>query len=132
MEDASRPSPARARAPNFARELALDTSPTVPVIGVVGSKGKGSAVAATTQYLMSLGYRVGTISSPPFLTNRERIRLNARPLSPRDYDSLADRVAAALTAMPPVADTGGYLAPRAYSPSPAPRTSSIAASTSSS
>ena len=101
----------RSRAKLFARELALDTSPTIPVIGVVGSKGKGSAVAATTQYLMSLGYRVGTISSPPFLTNRERIRLNASPLSPRDYDSLADRVAAALTAMPPVADTGGYLAP---------------------
>ena len=74
----------RSRAKLFARELALDTSPTIPVIGVVGSKGKGSAVAATTQYLMSLGYRVGTISSPPFLTNRERIRLYARPLSARD------------------------------------------------
>ena len=101
----------RSRAKIFARAISLDTSPSVPVIGVVGSKGKGSAVAATTQYLMTLGYTVGTISSPPFLTNRERIRLNAKPLPESDYNALASRVSHALTLMPPVEDTGGYLAP---------------------
>ncbi len=101
----------RSRAKAFARAIGLDTSPSVPVIGVVGSKGKGSAVAAATQYLMALGYNVGTISSPPFLTNRERIRLGAAPLSESDYNELASHVSHALSLMPPVEDTEGYLAP---------------------
>lgn len=101
----------RTRAAIFARAIGLNTSPGIPVVGVVGSKGKGSAVAAATQYLMMLGYRVGTISSPPFLTNRERIRINSRPLSESAYNALAARVASALDHMPPVGNTGGYLAP---------------------
>lgn len=101
----------RKRARLLTASVGIDTSPPIPVIGVVGSKGKGSCVAALTQQLMALGHTVGTISSPPFLTNRERIRLNSIPVSDTHYAAISARLAKALETLPPVTDTDGYLAP---------------------
>ncbi|MDO5645545.1 MAG: hypothetical protein Q4G21_07670 [Dermabacter sp.] len=101
----------RERARLLTEVVGIATDPPVPVIGVVGSKGKGSTVAALTQRLVALGHTVGTICSPPFLTNHERIRLNGVPASGADYEAIAARLDRALAALPPVEETGGYLAP---------------------
>lgn len=101
----------RTRARLLTATVGIDTNPPIPVIGVVGSKGKGSTVAALTQRLVALGHTVGTICSPPFITNHERIRLNGVPVSTSDYEAIAARLDHALASLPPVAQTDGYLAP---------------------
>lgn len=101
----------RTRASLLTDVVGIDTSPPIPVIGVVGSKGKGSCVAAITQQLVELGHTVGTICSPPFLTNHERIRINGTPVDDHAYKAIAERLSTALESLPPVSETHGYLAP---------------------
>jgi dihydrofolate synthase/folylpolyglutamate synthase len=50
--------------------------PTVPVITVAGTNGKGSVVAYCAAMLAAAGYRVGTFTSPHLRDYRERIRMN--------------------------------------------------------
>jgi dihydrofolate synthase/folylpolyglutamate synthase len=51
--------------------------PTVPVITVAGTNGKGSVSAYCTSILTAAGYRVGTFTSPHLRDYRERIRIDA-------------------------------------------------------
>jgi dihydrofolate synthase/folylpolyglutamate synthase len=81
----------------------------LPSIVVVGSKGKASAAITASAALAAAGHRVGTITSPPILTNRERIRVNGVAIDERTYDEIAERVERALEALPPPLD--GYLSP---------------------
>ncbi len=81
----------------------------VPVITVVGSKGKGTAVAHASSVLAAAGLRVGTITSPPFRRNTERIRINGTALELADFENLSARVSRALKLLPP--STTEYLAP---------------------
>src|SRR5690625_2564099 len=60
--------------------------PTVPVISVGGTNGKGSCVAFLTAMLAAAGYRVGTYTSPHLLRYNERIRIDREPV--RDNDLL--------------------------------------------
>lgn len=101
----------RQRAALLAETVGIDRDPAVPVIGVVGSKGKGTTVAAATQQLRRLGLNVGTVSSPPFITNLERIRFNGEPISLEDYAELGRTLSSAIEQLPPVEETDGYLAP---------------------
>jgi dihydrofolate synthase/folylpolyglutamate synthase len=80
----------------------------VPTIVVVGSKGKATAATLASAALFGAGHRVGTITSPPILTNRERIRVNGLAIDERAYVDLAARAEAALRTMP---ETPGYLSP---------------------
>ena len=50
--------------------------PTVPVITVAGTNGKGSVSAYCTSILTAAGYRVGTFTSPHLRDYRERIRIH--------------------------------------------------------
>ncbi len=50
--------------------------PSVPVITVAGTNGKGSVVAYCAAMLAAAGYRVGTFTSPHLRDYRERIRVN--------------------------------------------------------
>jgi dihydrofolate synthase/folylpolyglutamate synthase len=50
--------------------------PTVPVITVAGTNGKGSVSAYCTSILTAAGYRVGTFTSPHLRDYRERIRID--------------------------------------------------------
>jgi len=50
--------------------------PSVPVITVAGTNGKGSVVAYCAAMLAAAGYRVGTFTSPHLRDYRERIRIN--------------------------------------------------------
>ncbi|MGO9716770.1 MAG: bifunctional tetrahydrofolate synthase/dihydrofolate synthase [Steroidobacteraceae bacterium] len=50
--------------------------PTVPVITVAGTNGKGSVVAHCAAMLAAAGHRVGAFTSPHLRDYRERIRVN--------------------------------------------------------
>jgi dihydrofolate synthase/folylpolyglutamate synthase len=50
--------------------------PSVPVITVAGTNGKGSVAAYATSMLAAAGYRVGTFTSPHLRDYRERIRVH--------------------------------------------------------
>ena len=52
--------------------------PSVPVVTVAGTNGKGSVTAYCTAILSAAGYRVGTFTSPHLRDYRERIRIHDR------------------------------------------------------
>ncbi len=88
---------------------------TVPVLTVVGSKGKGTAAlhaaATLSAYLRPDGgfLRVGLVTSPSLRTNRERIRLDGRAIDEAALDDLAARLASARAAVPVAGED--YLSP---------------------
>ena len=55
--------------------------PTVPVITVAGTNGKGSASAYCASILAAAGFKVGTFTSPHLRNYRERIRIHDRWVS---------------------------------------------------
>lgn len=88
---------------------------TPPALTVVGSKGKGTTAvhaAAALSAAVVAGDRlahVGLVSSPGLRTNRERMRVDGRAISPEDYEDLAQALARARDAVPSTHD--GYLSP---------------------
>lgn len=100
----------RARAFSGALGLASDVA-GVSILGIVGSKGKGTAAAYASAALAGLGVRTGTIMSPALLTNRDRIRIDGRSLSERVYVDFLERIIQARKTLPPVARHDGYLSP---------------------
>lgn len=99
----------RQRSALLQEHLGLHRDLPVPACLIVGSKGKGTAVAAATAALYAAGLRVGTITSPPLRHNRERIRIDGRAVSQADYEALSHRATSALAALP--APDDGYLPP---------------------
>ncbi|HEY8482836.1 MAG TPA: hypothetical protein VIL71_23725 [Spirillospora sp.] len=83
--------------------------PGVPVLTVVGSKGKGTAATYASAFLAAAGLRVCTVTSPALRTNRDRIRMDGRAVSDAELASLADALDAGIAALPPPAR--GYLSP---------------------
>lgn len=84
--------------------LGLTRALPVPAVLVVGSKGKGTAVAAASWALRQAGLRVGTVTSPPLRSNRERIRINGEAMSENaamELSERADRVIASLPCFEP-------------------------------
>ena len=57
-------------------------TPTVPIITVGGTNGKGSCVATLEAIYLAAGYRVATYTSPHLFDYRERIRINQQLASP--------------------------------------------------
>ena len=55
--------------------------PSVPVITVAGTNGKGTTVAALEAIYIAAGYRVGAYTSPHLSSFNERIRVNAELIS---------------------------------------------------
>ena len=55
-------------------------TPTVPIVTVAGTNGKGSTCAMLTQALHLQGYKVGTYTSPHILHYNERIAINGQPV----------------------------------------------------
>lgn len=114
----------RARAVDLAPALGLDVGtgadggprvlgtagrPLPPVITVVGSKGKGTAACFASAALHCAGLRVGTVTSPAFRTNAERVRRDGAALDDSEYRELSHALAGALERMGPPSD--GYLSP---------------------
>jgi dihydrofolate synthase/folylpolyglutamate synthase len=50
--------------------------PSIPVITIAGTNGKGSVAAYATSILQAAGHRVGTFTSPHLRDYRERIRVD--------------------------------------------------------
>ncbi|MEV4252955.1 hypothetical protein AB0J52_07275 [Spirillospora sp. NPDC049652] len=95
-----------------ARELAgvLEVPPDgVPVLAVVGSKGKGTAATYASATVAAAGLRVVSVMSPGHRSNRDRIRVDGRALSPDDFAALAASLDTAIKRLPPPSD--GYLSP---------------------
>ncbi len=64
----------------------------LPVLQVVGSKGKGTTTAAAAAILQAAGLRVGSYFSPHLAHPSERILLAGRPLRGRVFARAVDRV----------------------------------------
>ncbi|MCK9902886.1 hypothetical protein CC117_23840 [Parafrankia colletiae] len=90
-------------------DLRADRLP--PVLTVVGSKGKGTAATYAAATLTAAGMRTGLVTSPPFRTNRERVRVDGVAVDDVAYRRMADELAEALGELGPVQSDGGYLSP---------------------
>lgn len=100
----------KTRAQAFAENLTPNpVSSRVPKIGVVGSKGKGTAVLYASATLAGAGLHVGSIFSPGVISNRDRIVFDGKPLSDAAYEGALARAQAGMRGLPEVSD--GYLGP---------------------
>jgi dihydrofolate synthase/folylpolyglutamate synthase len=66
--------------------------PSVPVITVAGTNGKGSVSAYCAAILRSAGYRVGTFTSPHLRDYRERIRVHDRLVTREELVQAFERI----------------------------------------
>ena len=66
--------------------------PAVPVVHIVGTNGKGSTVAFFSSLARAHGLKVGSFTSPHFLSPRERVQVNRRMLSESDWVELANDI----------------------------------------
>ena len=62
----------------------LNCEPSVPVIHVAGTNGKGSICAVTECVLRHAGYRTGLYTSPFLQVYNERIRIDGRPVGDQE------------------------------------------------
>lgn len=106
------------RAPGSARSLdraralmrALDLDDDrPPVLGVVGSKGKGTTATTAAAALSSAGLRTVLATGPSFRSYRERVRVDGTSVSDAVLDGLGARIDRARRSLPDPA--GAYLAP---------------------
>jgi dihydrofolate synthase / folylpolyglutamate synthase len=70
--------------------------PSVPVITVGGTNGKGSCVALLDAILRAGGYRVATFTSPHLVDYRERVRIDGEKVSAASLIVAFERIADAL------------------------------------
>ncbi|WP_435106007.1 hypothetical protein [Nocardiopsis synnemataformans] len=98
------------RAAALMRALDLDAE-RPPVLGVVGSKGKGSTATTAAAALSSAGLRTVLVTGPSFRSYRERVRVDGTSVTDGELDALGERIAAARRELPSVEESGGYLAP---------------------
>jgi dihydrofolate synthase / folylpolyglutamate synthase len=69
--------------------------PTLPVVTIAGTNGKGSVAAYCTEILIAAGHRVGTFTSPHLRDYRERIQINGRWAGGEQLISAFERIEAA-------------------------------------
>ncbi len=62
-----------------------DPQKALQIVHIAGTNGKGSVLAFLSTALRFGGYRVGGYSSPAVFCERERFRVNGRPISKADY-----------------------------------------------
>lgn len=88
-------------------------APGVPVLTVVGSKGKGTAATYASAFLAASGDRVVTVTSPALRDDTDRIRLDGAAIPARRLAGLGRRIreAAASLPAPDQAQDAGYLSP---------------------
>ena len=91
------------------KQLGIPSSLPFPAVAIVGSKGKGSTVAVLSRILVNSGLKVGAITSPAYINNRERIRLSNRMIPVDDYIELSGVLAGHLDKLS--TPNEGYLSP---------------------
>ena len=85
------------------------TDPGVPVLTVVGSKGKGTAATYASAWIAAAGCRVVTVTSPGLRSDTDRIRVDGAAVSADELAGLGARIRTA--AGPPPSERDGYLSP---------------------
>ena len=98
------------RAAALMRALDLDPA-ALPVLGVVGSKGKGSTATYAAAALGAAGLRTVLATGPSFRSYRERVRVDGASVTDEEMDALGERIDRARRRLPSVAASGGHLAP---------------------
>jgi dihydrofolate synthase/folylpolyglutamate synthase len=66
--------------------------PRIPVVHVVGTNGKGSTSAFLTSLARAHGQKVGTFTSPHFVSPRERVQVNRRMLTEDAWVDLGNEI----------------------------------------
>ena len=79
--------------------------PTVPVITVAGTNGKGSVTAYCASILRAAGLRVGTFTSPHLRDYRERIRIHDRLVTGDELVGAFEQIEAARLELPEISLT---------------------------
>jgi dihydrofolate synthase/folylpolyglutamate synthase len=69
-------------------------------IVIAGTNGKGSVTAMVERALRAARYRTGRYTSPHLTDIEERFAIDGAPISPAEFDRLADRVRSAAQALP--------------------------------
>lgn len=87
------------RASALLAALDLDPAP-VPVLGVVGSKGKGSTATYAAATLSAAGLRTVLVTGPSFRGYRERVRVDGVSVTDGELSSLGEAVEAARGELP--------------------------------
>jgi Folylpolyglutamate synthase len=106
--------PGESRSLERARELAASLELerlAIPLLTIVGSKGKATTAVYASATLSAAGLRVGTITSPPIISNRERIRINGQAISHDTYINLSQSLAKLLDDAAQQSKEAGYLSP---------------------
>ncbi|MDB5070454.1 MAG: fgs1 [Candidatus Eremiobacteraeota bacterium] len=98
-----------ARARSFMRLLGIEDV-RVPILTVVGSKGKATTAVYAAATLAAHGLKAGLLTSPPIIENRERFRVGGVAIGAADYELLSRRLDGLLAQLPATED-GGYLSP---------------------
>lgn len=81
------------------------------VVHVAGTKGKGSTVTMLASILEESGHRVGRYLSPHVHAVEERIAVNDKPISPREFVAAFEQVIPIVDAMDRAAVTTGRRGP---------------------
>ncbi|MGO1192347.1 MAG: hypothetical protein ACTMHH_00600 [Nesterenkonia sp.] len=81
------------------------------ILGVVGSKGKGTTAAYASACLAGVGHRVGTVMSPGTVSNADRIRIDGVAIDDTVRRRALQRIQCAREQLPEAAQDSGYLAP---------------------
>ena len=74
------------------RAGAIDTPPSVPLLHIAGTKGKGSTATMLGEVLAAAGYRAGVYTSPHLTNLEERFRINGVACRPDELLGLVERV----------------------------------------
>lgn len=82
-----------------------------PTITVTGSKGKGSTSIFCAALLQGMGHTVGLLTSPSFLSVRERIRVNGQAISETAFIEIMDEIIPAIRRIDAALPTDQYLSP---------------------
>jgi len=98
------------RAAMLLRALDLERE-RVPVLGVVGSKGKGTTATFAAATLAAAGLRTVLVTGPSFRSYRERVRVDGMSVTDTELHFLGEALETARRTLPAVEESGGYLAP---------------------
>jgi dihydrofolate synthase / folylpolyglutamate synthase len=97
-------------------EIVSSRHPLVPVLGVVGSKGKGTT-ATYAAAALSTAARTSLVTSPSIHTNRERFRFQIEMASEEEYQQISRHLEEALKELCET-ETGKEPAPRGHAARP--------------
>ncbi len=92
-------------------ELAAIPLNLAPTVTITGSKGKGSTAIMTAALLQGMGHRVGLLTSPSFLSLRERVRLNLHAIPEADFVRIVGDLAPLIDQIDSTLAPDKYLSP---------------------